>query len=415
MTYTKTFPSGLRMVVKKIDGLLSVSMGAVVGTGSCFETERENGISHFIEHMMFKGTQKRTAFEISDAMDRIGAQVNAFTSKDITCYYAKSTSDHAGEAFEILSDFVLGSVFPEEEMDREKGVVLEEISMVEDTPDDLCLDVLAEAYFGKEGYGRPILGPAENVKRFSRRELFDYIEERYAPENIVISFAGNIDVKYAEELVEKYFESGMKKRAYKAREKKISLCGGSLFKVKDIEQVHIAFAYPSLRREDKLMDAALVMNTILGGGMSSRLFQKVREQMGLAYTVYSYISSFTEGGLLTIYAGVNPANVQKAQDAIFDTVSDLCKNKFTDDEFLRGKEQLKSSVILSQENTASQMVSYGKHMLFTGEVFDPEKRAKEIGEMTREDCEKALAMNFDAEKLAAAAVGKLDAPLTIDR
>ena len=415
MTYTKTFPSGLRMVVKKIDGLLSVSMGAVVGTGSCFETERENGISHFIEHMMFKGTQKRTAFEISDAMDRIGAQVNAFTSKDITCYYAKSTSDHAGEAFEILSDFVLGSVFPEEEMDREKGVVLEEISMVEDTPDDLCLDVLAEAYFGKEGYGRSILGPAENVKRFSRRELFDYIEERYAPENIVISFAGNIDVKYAEELVEKYFESGMKKRAYKAREKKISLCGGSLFKVKDIEQVHIAFAYPSLRREDKLMDAALVMNTILGGGMSSRLFQKVREQMGLAYTVYSYISSFTEGGLLTIYAGVNPANVQKAQDAIFDTVSDLCKNKFTDDEFLRGKEQLKSSVILSQENTASQMVAYGKHMLFTGEVLDPEKRAKEIGDMTREDCEKALAMNFDAEKLAAAAVGKLDAPLTIDR
>ena len=415
MTYTKTFPSGLRMVVKKIDGLLSVSMGAVVGTGSCFETERENGISHFIEHMMFKGTQKRTAFEISDAMDRIGAQVNAFTSKDITCYYAKSTSDHAGEAFEILSDFVLGSVFPEEEMDREKGVVLEEISMVEDTPDDLCLDVLAEAYFGKEGYGRPILGPAENVKRFSRRELFDYIEERYAPENIVISFAGNIDVKYAEELVEKYFESGMKKRAYKAREKKISLCGGSLFKVKDIEQVHIAFAYPSLRREDKLMDAALVMNTILGGGMSSRLFQKVRELMGLAYTVYSYISSFTEGGLLTIYAGVNPANVQKAQDAIFDTVSDLCKNKFTDDEFLRGKEQLKSSVILSQENTASQMVSYGKHMLFTGEVLDPEKRAKEIGDMTREDCEKALAMNFDAEKLAAAAVGKLDAPLTVDR
>ena len=415
MTYTKTFPSGLRMVVKKIDGLLSVSMGAVVGTGSCFETERENGISHFIEHMMFKGTQKRTAFEISDAMDRIGAQVNAFTSKDITCYYAKSTSDHAGEAFEILSDFVLGSVFPEEEMDREKGVVLEEISMVEDTPDDLCLDVLAEAYFGKEGYGRPILGPAENVKRFSRRELFDYIEERYAPENIVISFAGNIDVKYAEELVEKYFESGMKKRAYKAREKKISLCGGSLFKVKDIEQVHIAFAYPSLRREDKLMDAALVMNTILGGGMSSRLFQKVRELMGLAYTVYSYISSFTEGGLLTIYAGVNPANVQKAQDAIFDTVSDLCKNKFTDDEFLRGKEQLKSSVILSQENTASQMVAYGKHMLFTGEVLDPEKRAKEIGDMTREDCEKALAMNFDAEKLAAAAVGKLDAPLTVDR
>ena len=187
MIYSKKFPSGLRMVVKQMEGLLSVSMGVLVGTGSCFETQEENGVSHFIEHMMFKGTEKRTAFEISDAMDRIGAQVNAFTSKDITCYYAKSTSDHTEEAFEILSDFVLGSVFPEEEMEREKGVVLEEIAMTEDTPDDLCFDILAEAYFGDEGYGRTILGPAKNVKGFAREDLFRYIDERYAPENIVIT------------------------------------------------------------------------------------------------------------------------------------------------------------------------------------------------------------------------------------
>lgn len=413
MTYYKKFPSGLRMVVKKIDGLLSVSMGAIVGTGSCFETQAENGISHFIEHMMFKGTGKRNAFEISDAMDRIGAQVNAFTSKDITCYYAKATSEHAGEAFEILSDFVLGSVFPEEEVDREKGVVLEEIAMTEDTPDDLCLDVLAEAYFGKEGYGRPILGPAENVKGFSRDDLFAYIAERYAPENVVISFAGNIEPKYAEELVEKYFEEKIARRAFVPRKKQISCKGGNLFKTKDIEQVHIAFAYPSLKREDKLMDAALVMNTVLGGGMSSRLFQKVREQMGLAYTVYSYISSFTEGGLLTVYAGVNPSNADRAKDAIFETISDFRKNKFTADEFERGREQLKSSVIMGQENTASQMVSYGKHLLFTGEILDLEKRVGDINAMTKEDCELALSMNFDAEKMAAAAVGRIDKPLSV--
>lgn len=413
MTYYKKFDSGLRMVVKKIDGLLSVTVGAIVGTGSCFETETENGISHFIEHMMFKGTNKRSAFEISDAMDRIGAQVNAFTSKDVTCYYAKSTSDHAGEAFEILSDFVLDSVFPEEEMAREKGVVLEEISMTEDTPDDLCLDVLAEAYFGREGYGRPILGPADNVKRFSREDLFGYIAERYAPENIVISFAGNIDPRYAEELVEKFFEERLKKRAFAPRQKQISLCGGSLFRKKDIEQVHIAFAYPSLKREDKLMDAALVMNVILGGGMSSRLFQKVREQMGLAYTVYSYISSFTEGGLLAVYAGVNPANVEKAQEAIFQTIEDFRKDKFTADEFLRGKEQLKSSVILGQENTASQMVAYGKHLLFTGQILDLEKRVEAIDAMTAEDCEAALAMNFDPQKMASSAVGRIDKPLSV--
>ncbi len=413
MTYSKKFDSGLKMVVKKIDGLLSVTMGVLVGTGSCFETERENGISHFIEHMMFKGTEKRNAFEISDAMDRIGAQVNAFTSKDITCYYAKSTSQHAGEAFEILSDFFMNSVFPEEEIAREKGVVLEEISMTEDTPDDLCLDVLAEAYFGKEGYGRPILGPASNVSAFTRGDIQSYIAERYNPQNIVVSFAGNIDEKYAEEIVEKYLESGMKKRAYSAREKKISLARGNLVRTKDIEQVHIALAYPSLPREHELMDAAQIANVVLGGGMSSRLFQIVREKLGLAYSVYSYISSFTEGGMLTVYAGVNPRNTKKALDAILGCIGEMRKDGLTQDEFLRGKEQLKSSFILGQENTASQMILYGKHMLYTGDVYDFDGRVAKIDAITKEDCERAISLNFDAASLAAAAVGKIDRPLAL--
>lgn len=413
MTYSKKFPSGLRLVVKKIDGLLSVSMGILAGTGSCFETEEENGISHFIEHMMFKGTAKRSAFEISDAMDRIGAQVNAFTSKDITCYYAKSTSDHAGEAFEILSDLVLNSAFPEEEMEREKGVVAEEIAMTEDTPDDLCLDLLAEAYFGNKGYGRTILGPAENVRKFERQDLYSYIRERYNPENLVVSFAGNIGPEEAEALVEKYFESALEKRKFRGRDKVIELCGQSLFKYKDIEQVHIALAYPSLKREDEMMDAALVVNTVLGGGMSSRLFQKVREEMGLAYTVYSYISSFTEGGTLAVYAGVNPANLQRAKDAVLQTIAQLRKTGLTNDEFSRGKEQLKSSIILAQENTASQMITYGKYMLFNDRVFDFEQRIRAIDAMTMEDCERALAMNFDDTRMAASVVGKIKEPLKI--
>ncbi len=413
MVYSKKFPSGLRLVVKKIDGLLSVSMGILVGTGSCFESAGENGISHFIEHMMFKGTEKRNAFEISDAMDRIGAQMNAFTSKDITCYYAKSTSDHAGEAFEILSDFVLHSIFPEEEMDREKGVVLEEIAMTEDTPDDLCLDILAEAYFGREGYGQPILGPAENVRSFSRQDLFGYIAERYNPENLVVSFAGNVDEKRAEDLVAEYFERFLEKRDFVKRDKRVAAIGQSKYKYKDIEQVHIAFGYPSLRREDPRMDAALIVNTILGGGMSSRLFQRVREQMGLAYTVYSYISSFTEGGVLTVYAGVNPANVAKAQSAIWETIEQLCKKRFTLEEFIRGKEQLKASVILSQENTASQMIAYGKYLLFNDCVLDLEKRVRDIDSITEEDCVEALSLNFDSSKMAAAAVGKIKKELPL--
>ncbi len=415
LVYSKKFLSGLRLVVKKMDGLLSVSMGVLVGTGSCYETAAENGISHYIEHMMFKGTQKRTSFEISDAMDRIGAQVNAFTSKDLTCYYAKSTTEHAGEAFEILSDFVMHSTFPEDEMEREKGVVLEEIAMTEDTPDDLCLDVLAEAYFGKESYGRPILGPAENVRRFTRRELFDYIAERYNPENMVVSFAGNIDPHEAEALVGQYLEPELQKRNYVPRQKVIVQCEQSLVRTKDIEQVHIAFAYPSLPREDKRMDAALIVNTVLGGGMSSRLFQRVREQLGLAYTVYSYISSFTEGGILTVYAGVNPSNVQKACEAIFETIEALRKDKITAEEFKRGKEQLKSSLILAQENTASQMIAYGKYMLYNDALLDLEKRVEKIGALTQDDCAEALACNFDPTKMAAAAVGKIEKPIALDR
>ena len=413
--YSKKFPSGLRLVVKKIDGLLSVSMGLLVGTGSCFETEQENGISHFIEHMMFKGTPKRNAFEISDAMDRIGAQSNAFTSKDTTCYYAKSTSEHLEEAFEILSDFVLHSTFPESEMDREKGVVLEEIAMVEDTPDDLCLDVLAEAYYGTAGYGRTILGPSDNVRRFTREHLCAYIAECYNPANIVVSLAGNVDPRFAEELVEKYMESELVKRAFTPRAKQIELRGQSLFRSKDIEQVHFAFGYPSFPREDKRMDAAMVVNAVLGGGMSSRLFQRVREQLGLAYTVYSFISSYTEGGSLTVYAGVNPNNVQKACDAIDETIDTLRKNMITPEELARGKEQLKSSLIMAQENTATQMIAYGKYMLYNDSILDMEKRIRELGALTLDDCALALEGSFHTDHAATAAVGKIDAPLRLPR
>ena len=205
----------------------------------------------------------------------------------------------------------------------------------------------------------------------------------------------------------------MKKREFSSRKKPIALQRASLYKYKEIEQAHIAFAYPSLRREDPLADAAQVVNTIAGGGMSSRLFQKVREQLGLAYTVYSYISSFTEGGLLTVYAGVNPANVAKAQDAIFETIDDFCREKFTKDEFLRGKEQVKSAVILAQENTASQMIAYGKYMLYNDAVLDLEKRVRDIDAMTMEDCERALSLNFNRADMAASIVGKVKKPLKI--
>ena len=413
LTFRKEYKSGLRFVLKRIPGLLSVSMGIIVGTGSSFESAEENGISHFLEHMMFKGTEKRTAFEISNDMDKIGAQVNAFTSKDITCYYAKAPSESAGQAFEILSDLFLHSIFPVEEMNREKSVVLEEIAMTEDTPDELCMDVLAEAYFGNTGYGRTILGTSNNVKSFTQKGLLGYIQDRYNPKNIVVSIAGNIDLKEAEELVERYLESVLIARPFQDRQKDIQYTKGHLYKFKDIEQVHLALAYPSVAREDARMEATLVLNSVLGGGMSSRLFQKVREEMGLAYTVYSYVSSFTEGGQLNIYAGVNAKNLKKATDAIFDTIADIQQNLFTEEEFLRGKAQLKSSIILGQENTATQMIQYGKHMLYNNALLDIEKRVEKIENLTLEDCRVAMQANFDREYLASAVVGKVEKGLSI--
>ena len=228
MIRTKQLSNGVRVIVKQMEGLLSVSMGVLVGTGAAFEQDDEDGISHFIEHMLFKGTPTRTAFELSDAFDALGAQVNAFTGKDMTCFYSKSTSDHAAEAFALLSDLFLNACFPEEEMEREKGVVLEEINMDEDSPEDLCLDLLSRAAFGNCGYGRNILGPAENVKKFSREDLFAYRRKRYCPENIVVSFAGSIPAEEAMALAERYF-GGMAPAPSDGRKKEVRQGEGNRF------------------------------------------------------------------------------------------------------------------------------------------------------------------------------------------
>ncbi len=412
MVESRTLQNGLRVIVKRMEGLLSVTMGVLVGTGAAYETDAEDGISHFIEHMQFKGTAVRTAFEISDAFDALGAQVNAFTGKDMTCYYCKSTSEHAKESFALLADLFLNSVFPEEEMKREKGVVIEEINMDEDSPEDLCLDLLARASFGKENYGRNILGTAENVSGFSREDLFAYKKERYCPENIVVSFAGNIGVQEAAELTEAYF-GGMPRTAFRDREKHIVPHADKLFKKKPIEQAHFAFSFPTVKRNDPAYAAVQVMNAVLGGGMSSRLFKKVREELGLAYSVYSYPSHYAETGILNVYAGVNPKNAQSAADAVLSVIENFKKEGIGEEEFSRGREQLLSGTVFSQENTSSQMLLYGKQMLYQNEVYDFEKRMAEIAALTREDVMQAIERSFDFSRAASATVGNLDKGITL--
>ena len=412
MIVNRTLDCGVRVVIKRMEGLLSVTMGVLVGTGSAYETDREDGISHFIEHMQFKGTDKYSAFQISDAFDALGAQVNAFTGKDMTCYYCKSTTDHAEEAFAMLAELFLHANFPEEEMKREKGVVLEEINMDEDSPEDLCLDMLARAAFGGDNYGRNILGPAENVKRFTRDDLFAYKEERYCPENIVVSFAGNIDPEVALRLAEKYF-GGMKKTNFVQREKHVLFRTDNLFKKKPIEQAHFAFAFSTVARGDDSMPAVQVMNAALGGGLSSRLFKRVREELGLAYSVYSYTSHYAETGILAVYAGVNPQKAEDAAKAVVEVIETLRRDGLTDEEFLRGREQLKSGNIFSQENTSSQMLLYGRELIYTGEIYDFERRMAEIAALTREDAEATIKGSLDLSHVAVASVGNLKKAITL--
>lgn len=407
MVHFKQLENGVRLIVKQMSGLMSVSMGIIVGTGACVESDAEDGISHFIEHMMFKGTKTRSAFRISDEMDAIGAQVNAFTGKDITCYYAKSTSGHAAEAFDILADLFLNSVFPEDEMKREKGVVVEEISMNEDTPDDLCLDVLSKAFFGEENYGRNILGSKKNVRGFTRENIEDYINDRYTADNIVISMAGNITVELAEELVLKHFASLAPDKCEK-RKLNVNLKSKNLYRKKDIEQVHIGIAYPSMKRYERLADATQIMNAVFGGSMSSRLFQTVREKLGLAYTVYSYLSTYEQSGSLVIYAGVNADDYMSSVSAIYDCIEAIKKKDLTKEEFLRGKEQLLSSQIFAQESTSSQMLLYGKELIYSGNIYDFEDRVNKINAITLDDVYEAIEYNFKPEYKATAIIGKVD-------
>ncbi len=409
MIQVKRYDNGLRLVVKQMQGLMSVTMGILVGTGASVETDAEDGISHFIEHMQFKGTKKRNAFEISDEFDRLGAQVNAFTGKDLTCYYSKCTSDHTSACFELLSDLFLHSTFPEEEMQREKGVVCEEISMNEDTPEDLCLDLLAQAYYGKENYGRNILGSAKNVQNFTVADIARYKKARYCPQNIVISFAGGVDMATAQALVESYF-GDLQQGKFEVRAPKLIDVRKSLVKQKPIEQMHIALAYPSVPRGDEREDLIAALNGILGGSMSARLFQEVREKRGLAYSVYSYVSAFPECATQNIYAGVNPKNAEEAYEAICDVVKEMKEKGISEEEFLRSREQMKSGMFFSNESSNSQMLLYGRHLLYFDVLFDFEDKLQRINAMTYAKAQETLSVMFDEKNKAIALVGNTDKP-----
>ncbi len=413
MIYSKKFNNGLRLVINKMEGLMSVTAGVIVKTGSYNETDKENGISHFIEHTVFKGTKKRTAFDISDHIDRIGAQINAFTSKELTCYYTKSTSEHLEDSLDVLSDIFFNSVFDKAELDKEKGVIIEEINMCDDTPEDLCLDLLSESYYGTEGLGKPILGPAKNIRRFTSNDVIAYMDKYYTSDNVVISIAGNVEVEKAVNLIDDYFAQKFTRFKSAPQAKTKSTFTQSLNKYKKIEQAHVGIAMKGVKINDQVSDAFGIANVVFGGGMSSRLFQKIREELGLAYSVYSYPSAYKDNGVLEIYAGLNATFRDSAVYAIIDELNRFRKDKITEQEFKRGKEQIKASLVMSRESTASQMLLYGKHMIFNDGEFDFENRLDKIDKVTLADVGDVIEEYFNVDGASFATVGASRKPLKL--
>ena len=406
MIFTKTFENGFRLAVDENPSAYSVSTGICVGVGSCLEDKSNNGFSHFVEHMLFKGTKSRTAFDISDGVDRIGGKINAFTSKDMTCYFARTSANHAEAALEILGDMFFNSLFDEEEIEREKKVVLEEISMGEDQPDEVCQDLLAEAVFGSHPLGQAIIGKSERINSLTRAELTDFVSKFYRSGDIVLSMAGNIKFNDAVKLAEKYFVKNLSATGSSAPLARAKHRSVFLSRVKDVEQTHICAAFPSFSADDEMLPAAAVFTNVFGGGMSSRLFQTIREKHGMAYSVFAYNSSYVSNGYFEIYAGTNPKNLSKLLGLVKEEILKVLSGGITESELTRGKEQLKGGLLLSQESSVTVMSAMARNLLKLGKIVTVEEQIDRINNITMADINKVINTIFTPQNACMAVVGK---------
>jgi predicted Zn-dependent peptidase len=388
-----TLDNGVRVIIEKIPTVRSVALGIWVGTGSRYETPDNNGISHFIEHMLFKGTEKRSAKEIAESFDHIGGHVNAFTSKEYTCYYARVLDEHSPLALEILADMFFHSVFDEAEIKKERNVVIEEIKMYDDTPDDLVHDLIARASYQSHPLGYSILGTEEVLGTLTREKILTYIDQRYTPQNVVITVAGNVNEKLLEE-IKAYFSSFQRKN-HPANISPAIFHPEVRLKKKETEQAHLCLSFPGLEIGNKEMYSLILMNNILGGSMSSRLFQEVREERGLAYSVFSYHSAFQDSGMFTVYAGTTPKQLEEVYRVIMDTLSVLRAKGITNEELSKGKEQLKGSLMLSLESTNSRMSRLGKNELLLGKHLDLDEILHKVNDVTLESIQKVIGKIFD--------------------
>ncbi|MCL2695565.1 MAG: insulinase family protein [Clostridiales bacterium] len=408
MILQRKLENGTRVIMEPIEGVRSVSLGFWVNAGSIYESGQNAGVSHFIEHMLFKGTPKRSAKQIAAEIDGVGGNINAFTAKECTCYYIKVLDEHLETAVDMLCDILLNSNLSEEELEREKGVVCEEIFMTEDSPEDLVFETGSSLFFVGTSLERPILGSSETVRAFTAQDLRDYMDKHYTAENIVIACAGSFDPERLFGLLSTHFAAckGSEKLTPVEHEQRNGF--RTAFVQKDIEQVHTCLAFPAFALETDEHYALAILSNILGGSMSSRLFQTIREERGLAYSVYTYPLSYCRIGSLSAYAGSGEGQAVDVLRLMLEVLEDVIANGVSEEEFTRSKEQLKGNYLLGLESAGSKMNALGKSLLLQDQEYCPEKTLARIENVTIHDIIQIVPQVLAGDTFTCAAVGRVE-------
>ena len=400
-----TLDNGVRILTEPMAGVRSASLGIWVGAGSRHETAAENGAAHFIEHMVFKGTDTRSAADIAQEMDAIGGQVNAFTTKENTCFYVRALDTHLSQAADILCDMFFHSAFRQEDVDTERGVILEEIGMYADNPEDVCAERLAAAVYKGSSLARPILGKPSTLEKMTGETLRAWRDTHYRPDEIVVSLAGSFSDTVVEDLKARFSAITPRPRP---KSKAAAYRSAFTLKRKATEQNHITLAFPGFPYGSDQRFALQLLSFILGGGMSSRLWQEVREKRGLCYSIYSYGAGHEETGLFGIYTALGRETEHQALDAIMSVVRDLVQNGVTEAELSRAREQSKASVLMGLESTQSRMSHLGRSTLLTDRVLSPDEIIASYDAVTREDILTLARTMFDPKQASLSAVGRVE-------
>jgi predicted Zn-dependent peptidase len=404
MVRTETFPSGLRLVTETLPHVRSVAIGAWLTRGSRHESDEESGIAHFVEHMLFKGTHRRSARDLAQAIDSVGGQVDAFTSKEYVGYYIKVLDEHVPIALDLLSDMLLNPALTAQDIVREQGVVLEEIKMVEDAPDDLVHEMFAAKFWKRHPLGRPILGTARTVGSFSQDGLREYFQRTYVAPNLVVAAAGHLHHDQLRDQVARAFES-LSPVTSGVRDAAPEVSPGVEERIKDIEQSHVCLGTTAYGERHDDRHAVFVLNTILGSSMSSRLFQHIREDRGLAYSVFSNLTTYTDAGMISIYAGCAADKVDEVVSLAMGELQSLRTDPVPEEELRRAKDHLKGSVMLGLENTSSRMSHLARQEMVFGRHLTFDEILANIEAVSADDVQRVAQDLFRDGQMVASVVG----------